>query len=398
MPPTQRVLLFSTLYPNAIRPGHGIFVETRLRQLLDDGGVEARVLAPVPWFPLAGARFGAYGDYARVPRHEMRHGIEVRHPRYLVVPKVGMSLAPFTLAAAGLAAARRLLAAGHQFDLIDAHYLYPDGVAAALIGRALGKPVVMTARGSDVNVLPRHAVPRRLIGWAARNTAAIVTVAAALKDALVALGVDARRVVVLRNGVDLELFRPRDRAQARAAFGADGYCVACVANLVPLKGVDLVLRAIAATPDATLLIAGSGPEEGTLRALAHALGIAPRVRFLGRLEQRHLPDLYSAADALVLASRSEGSANVLLEAMACGTPVVASAVGGGPEIVSAPAAGLLLDERTPEALARALAALRARPPERGATRRHAEGFDWQSTSRGQRRVFAAALAGRAPEV
>ncbi|MBL8379251.1 MAG: glycosyltransferase family 4 protein [Burkholderiales bacterium] len=389
-----RTLLFSTLYPNAIRPGHGIFVETRLRQLLALGGVEARVLAPVPWFPFAHPRFGEYAQFARVPASEVRHGIPVDHPRYVQLPRIGMTLAPFALAAGALPFARRMLRSGFEFDLIDAHYFYPDGVAAALLGRVLGKPVVITARGSDVNVLPRFPVPRRLIRWAASSCAAIVAVAGALKRSLITLGVEERKVVVLRNGVDLEVFYPEPRAAAREKFGVSGFCVACVANLVPLKGIDLVLEAMRDLPEATLLLAGSGPEEKSLRNRADALGVSGRVKFLGRLPQEQLRALYGAADVLVLASTSEGWANVLLESMACGTPVIATPVGGSPEIVAGPAAGMLLEERTVAALLKALRQVRDATPDRAATRRYAEGFGWLPTSHGQVDLFRSIIAGR----
>jgi glycosyltransferase involved in cell wall biosynthesis len=213
----MNLLTFSTLYPNAARPAHGIFVETRLRQLLASGAARATVLAPVPWFPISRPMFGAYATHARAPGVETRNGIEVLHPRYLAIPKVGMTVAPLLLAASALRAARRLLAAGRRFDLVDAHYFYPDGVAAAILGGRLGLPVVITARGTDLNLIPRHALPRRMIVWAARRAAGLVTVCQALKDTLVELGVEPSRIEVLRNGVDLELFHPVERSRARAA-------------------------------------------------------------------------------------------------------------------------------------------------------------------------------------
>jgi hypothetical protein len=168
-----RTLLFSTLYPSSVRPSHGIFVETRLRHLLSSGEVETRVVAPVPWFPFRDPRFGEYARHAAVPAHEVRNGIDVAHPRYLLLPKAGMNLAPASLARAGLKAARRLIAEGYDFDLIDAHYFYPDGVAATMIGKALNKPVVITARGTDINLIPKYDRPRRMILQAAEDCAAI---------------------------------------------------------------------------------------------------------------------------------------------------------------------------------------------------------------------------------
>lgn len=396
-PPPMRLLTFTTLFPNPVAANHGIFVETRLRQLLAGGGIEARVVAPVPWFPFRHPGFGRYGGYAAVPGEEIRAGVPVVHPRYFLLPKIGMNSAPRFLAHAGLAAARRLLAAGYDFDLIDAHYYYPDGVAAARIGQALGKPVVITARGSDINLLARFPGPRRRILAAARAAAATITVSAALKTALVELGAAAEKITVLRNGVDLELFRPQDRTAARTALEiAERHTLISVGNLIPSKGHELAIAALPDLADSQLLIAGDGPYRSALTALAQRLGVAARVRFLGILPQERLRTLYAAADALILASEREGWPNVLLEAMACGTPAIAAAVGGVPEIVAAPAAGRLLAERSAAAIAAAATALRQTPPERTATRRYAEGFAWEATSRGQRALFAAILGHRPP--
>src|SRR5262245_52804400 len=214
----MRLLTFSTLYPHAGRPTHGIFVQPRLRQLVARGQVESKVLAPVPWFPFRYRGFGDYARHALAPALEHRHGIEVAHPRYPLIPKVGMTLAPFLLAQAVKPAIRSLLER-YDFDAIDAHYLYPDGVAAAILGKHFGKPVVLTARGTDVTLIPDYRLPRAMILWAARNAAAIITVSRSLKDGLAALGVPSERITVLRNGVDLEQFRPTEREAARARLG-----------------------------------------------------------------------------------------------------------------------------------------------------------------------------------
>lgn len=390
-----RTLLFSTLYPNNVRPGHGIFVETRLRHLLASGKVETRVVAPVPWFPFRHSVFGDYARHAAVPRHEERNGLSIDHPRYLLPPKVGMNIAPFMLARCGLAAARRLIADGYDFDLIDAHYFYPDGVAATMIGKALGKPVVITARGTDISLIPRYSTPRRMIVDAARDCAAMITVCAALKDALVGLGGTAEKITVLRNGVDLELFKPEDQAQARAAFGIKrGFAIASVGNLVELKGHDLVIEAISRIAGTELYIAGAGEEDSRLRTRAAQLGVADRVHFLGALPQTRLRMLLNAVDCLVLASSREGWANVLLEAMACGTPVVATNVWGTPEVVARPEAGVLIDERSASGIANGVAALRRKLPTRPATRAYAEQFSWDATTAGQLQLFDRVLLNR----
>jgi teichuronic acid biosynthesis glycosyltransferase TuaC len=392
----MKVLTFSTLYPNAAQPVHGLFVEHRLLNLVSVAGVQARVVAPVPWFPSGSTRFGQYGAFGRAPRREQRGGLEVCHPRFPVLPKVGMTLAPFLMASWVRPALEAIRSGGFDFDLIDAHYYYPDGIAAVMLGRATRKPVVITARGSDINEAPRHALPARMIRWAFRQAAASVAVCQALKDRMVELGADAQKVHVLRNGVDLDLFHLVDRAQARQELGLSGeHVLLCVGQLRKLKGHELVIRALPDLPGWHLVIVGEGECREELRALAHELGLADRVRFAGAVPQSRLPTYYGAADALVLASSSEGLANVILESLACGTPVVATRVGGAAEVLTVPEAGQLVDERTPRAIGAAVNAVnRSRAP-REAVRRHAGQFSWAATARGQLHLFEQVLGGRA---
>jgi len=393
----MKLLTFSTLYPNAEQPNHGIFVETRLRYLIASGQVESRVVAPVPWFPLKAERFGHYATLAKVPRRETRNGIQVVHPRYLVVPRFGMNFTPYTLARAARGDIGRILDEGYDFDAIDAHYFYPDGVAAVMLGKYFNKPVVITARGTDINLIPQFERPKQLILQAAREADGIITVCNALKDEMVQLGVAPDNITPLRNGVDLERFQPVDRAAARAAIGlAPGrFTLLSVGLLDPRKAHDLIIRALPRLPDVDLLIAGIGPEKKNLEALARDLGVADRVKLLGGLPQTELKTYYNGADALVLASSREGWANVLLEAMACGTPVVASNVWGTPEVVAAPEAGVLMPQRTPEGLVQALGQLRANYPDHAATRRYAENFGWQPTTQGQIDLFQSIMARKA---
>ena len=387
-----KVLTFSTLFPNCVRPSHGVFVETRLRHLVDSGAVRATVLAPVPWFPFAHPRFGEYAKFAQVPYSETRFDLAVKHPRYFLPPKIGMTPAPLLLALSAKRAVQEQLAAGEDFDLIDAHYFYPDGVAAVLLGRWFNKPVVITARGTDINLIPQHALPRRMILWAARHAAGMITVCQALKDAMVELGIPAANIKSLRNGVDLQLFQPVDRAAARARLKITRRTLLSVGYLIPRKAHDLIIRALPALPETDLLIAGTGPEQAALRQLARTLGVAERVRFVGALPQTELRYYYGAVDALVLASSREGWANVLLEAMACGTPVVASRVWGTPEVVAAPAAGVLMPERSASGVAAGVNALFANYPEHSATRAYAEKFSWDDTTQGQIALFQKILA------
>lgn len=393
----MKVLLFSSLFPSGVRPIHGIFVETRLRELVKSGEVQAKVVAPVPWFPSTAKRFGEYAQFAATPRREERNGLEVFHPRYLLLPKVGMNLAPWAMALAALPLLRRLQREGFDFDLIDAHYYYPDGVAAGLLAKWLGRPFVVTARGTDLNLIPQYAYPRRLILDTAARASGSIGVCQALMDTLRDLGGEASKLHTLRNGVDLERFVPEPRAAARERLGlpVDGRYLLSVGLLIERKGHHIAIEALTQLPDVTLLIAGSGPDRSTLEALAVRLGVADRVRFAGVVPQAELKWWYAAADVLTLCSSREGWANVLLEAMACGTPVIATNIWGTPEVVSTPDAGRLMRERDAASLAEAWRALMLTPPAREAVRRHAERFSWEDTTRGQLELFRSVI-GRAP--
>jgi teichuronic acid biosynthesis glycosyltransferase TuaC len=396
MPPI-RLLTFSTLYPNTARPNHGVFVENRLRHLLASGEVTSTVVAPVPYFPTDHPRFGVWGRYAAAPTAETRHGIEVLHPRFPSIPKIGMSVAALLMYRAMVPVLRRLLAAGRRFDAIDAHYFYPDGVAAVWLGRRFGLPVVVTARGSDVTQLPQYPIPRRLIGAVIARSAAMITVSAGLKDALLALGAPANKVTVLRNGVDTVLFHPpSDRDALRRDLGLTRKTLISVGLLVDRKGHHRTIEAMTKLPDFELMIAGEGPERGRLTASIARLGLSDRVRLLGARPHAELPALYGAADASVLASSREGWANVLLESMACGTPVVASNIPGNPEVVRTRDAGLITADNTPDGIVASVRALFNSLPNRSATRAYAEPFSWDETTAGQLAVFRRVIAQSRP--
>ncbi len=387
MPPL-RLLTFSTLYPSAARPNHGVFVENRLRHLVATGRASSVVLAPVPWFPSTATRFGDWARMAAIPRMETRHGLTVLHPRYPLVPRVGMTVAPFLLYRAMVPVMRRMIAEYGPFDAIDAHYVYPDGVAAVWLGRRFGLPVVVTARGTDVSLIPNFRLPRRLIGQVIQHAAAMITVSAALKDALVALGAPPDKVTVLRNGVDIALFRPpTDRAALRERLGFNRPTLISVGLLIERKGHHRTIEAMRQLTEFDLLIVGEGPEREALSNLATHFGIADRVRLIGARPHAELPDYYGAADISILSSSREGWANVLLESMACGTPVVASNIWGNPEVVQRIAAGVITEENTPDGIARGVRRLLAEAVPRAETRTYAEAFGWAETTEGQLALF-----------
>jgi teichuronic acid biosynthesis glycosyltransferase TuaC len=387
------ILTLTSLYPNGIHPGHGVFVENRLRHLVEVGGVHLRVVAPVPWFPFEGGVFGQYGEFAKIPKEEKRAGISIIHPRFPVIPKIGMNYGPQLMFWALKPVLAKILSERVQYDLIDAHYFYPDGVAASMLAQFFNIPVVITARGSDVNVISQFKTPKRQILWASNKAAQVITVSDALKNTLIGLGAESKNIQTLRNGVDLEMFTPINRFIEPGGPEAPHQALLSVGNLVELKGHHIAIKALSSLPNATLKIAGDGPERQNLSELATRLGLLDRVNFLGRIPHDELSAIYGDADALVLASRNEGWPNVLLEAMACGTPAIANNVGGVPEIVATPESGVLMEERTPEALAAATRLLFDNMPDRAATRAYAEQFSWDATTQSQLDLFHA-IAGK----
>ena len=383
-----RILTFSSLFPSSARPAHGIFVETRLRKLVADGNVQSRVIAPVPWFFSTNQRFGEYAKMARTPIRETRNGLDVQHPRFFLPPAVGMNVAPFVMAAGALASVKRLINEGYDFDVIDAHYYYPDGVAAALLARHFKKPFTVTARGSDINFISPHLLPRKMMQWSARRASASIGVSLALTRAMARLNMPASKLLTMPNGVDLKKFNICSQSSARAELGwLDVPTLLSVGNLVENKGHHIAIQSLNRLPKFRLVIAGAGPERGALEHLVESTKLSSRVSFIGSVDQETLAKCYSGADILVLPSSREGWPNVLLESMACGTPVVATNVGGIPEIITSPSAGRLMAGRTATDLAEAVATLWNQMPERHQVRSCAEQFSWTSTTEAQINLF-----------
>lgn len=385
----MNIVTITTLYPNNKQFRHGIFIETRLRHLVQTGKVQARVIAPVPWFPFKSERFKHYAVYADIPHQEQRHGITIYHPRYLVIPKIGMLLTPFFMAIS-LYKQIKQLQKQQAIDLIDAHYFYPDGVAVALVNKCLKIPFTVSARGTDINLIPEYFLPRKMILWAAAQAQASVTVCKALKDSMVTMGAEEAKIHVYRNGVDLELFRLLDKEQCKKKYNLHKKTLVSVGHLIERKGHHLIIQALVSLPDYQLLIVGGGEQEQALKQQVHALNLNDRVIFLGEKPQQELSAIYNAADAMILASSREGWANVLLESMACGTPVVATDIWGTPEVVQKPEAGVLV-KRTSDAIANGVMQLFADYPTRAATRKYAEQFSWASTTEGLLKLFKACV-------
>ena len=351
----MNILTFTGLFPNNVFPNQGVFIKERICALSKLEDVSLKVVAPVPYCPPFAV--GRWAQYRRIAAGETIDGLDITHPRYVMTPKIGMSLYGLLLFLCVLPHLKRLQR-HFDFDVIDAHFVYPDGFAAVLLGSVFHKPVVVSARGSDVNAYKRlHGMPP-LLKYALKRSEHVVAVSHALGDAVASLGVPREHITVIPNGVDCGRFSPQPREAARRVLGLNmsERILLSVGHLTWNKGFDVLLRAMKCVlqdrqdQPIRLVLLGDGAIRRELEALTESLGLTQHVRFAGAVPNRELPLWYNAADVFCLASKDEGWPNVLMEALACGTPVVATKAGGIPEIIHAPHLGLL-SERTPEALA-----------------------------------------------
>ncbi len=376
-----RLLVFSSLFPHSGAPGAGLFVRERMfrvGQVLPLSVVSPRPASPAD--PMVRRLRPQYRPPA--PRAEIQQGFQVRFPRFPSLPGLLRGADGRAMALGCLPLLWRLR---HSFDILDAHFAYPDGYAATLLGRWLGKPVTVTLRGTEVPH-SRDPLKRRHMARAFARAARLFAVSGSLARLAVELGADPRRVQVVGNGVDLERFRPLDRAESRARLRipADAQVLVSVGGLVERKGFHRVIEVLpgllAQHPRLLLLIVGGAGPEGdyavALRDRAADLGLGERVRLLGHLPPEGLAEPLSAADIFVLATRNEGWANVFLEAMACGLPVVTTDVGGNPEVVCHPGLGTLVPFGDAPALARAIDSALDRDWDRCAIRDYARSNAW----------------------
>jgi glycosyltransferase involved in cell wall biosynthesis len=372
-----RVLTLSTLFPDETRPNFGVFVERQTRELAGRPGIDLRVVAPIGLPPGPLARMGRYQPLAGLPPQETWRGLDVHRPRFATIPGTGGRF-HITALFRALAPLLDRLRDTFPFDVIDAEFFFPDGPAAVALGARYGVPVSIKARGADIHHWgqgPTAAQVRR----AGRLADGLLAVSAAMKQDMAALGMPAERIRVHHTGVDPDRFRPIDRAAARAAWRVAGPLVVSVGALISRKGHDIVIDAIAALPETTLLIAGEGPERARLEAQIARLRLSDRVRLAGSVAHEALPALLGAADVMALASSSEGLANAWVEALACGTPVVIPAIGGAREAVTTPAAGRIVPRSAP-AFATAIGDLLAEPPAAEAVRAAAARFTWPANA------------------
>jgi teichuronic acid biosynthesis glycosyltransferase TuaC len=390
--PKIRVLVFTSLYPNNIWPNHGVFIKERMVSVAKLYNCQMIVVAPVPYYPPI--RVGWRSSYTRVVKEEFIDDIKVYHPRYFMIPKIAMFLQGWLMCLSILPAIKRIQR-NFPFELIDSHYVYPDGFAAVLIGRLLRTPVIVSARGSDINLFSRFPIICRFLKYALGSASHVIAVSSALRKRIVKLGIPDSKISVIPNGVDRRKFkRMTDKREARRELGLrrDGFIVLSVGGLTPVKGFDVLIKAFEILVNNSgqrkpyLTIVGEGTLRKDLETIISQLHLESHVHLVGAVPHERLCLWYNAADIFCLASEQEGWPNVILEAMACGLPVVASAVGGIPEILTDSEVGLL-SERDPVAMAQRIREAMQKNWDSERISRNARKYTWDATAAEVRAVF-----------
>jgi glycosyltransferase involved in cell wall biosynthesis len=356
-----RVLVISRIFPNSVEPLSAPFNRQQFAALGRLCHVE--IMATIPWFPGSKmlGRWTRSASLRGVPSRDVIDGLTVVHPRVLYVPRYGSGLSGALEVASLLP---DVLARRHEVDVILGSWAYPDGAAAVALARMIGVPAVIKTHGSDLNVLGSMHGPRANLALAMPRAARVVAVSHALADKAVAFGAERDRIAVVPKGVDASLFHVRDARLARRALGwpRAARIVLYCGRIERAKGVFELIEAFGAVVrdqrDLSLVLLGDGPARAEAEAMARPFD--DNVRFLGARPLAEVPLWMAASSLVTLPSHNEGSPNVVREALACGRPVVATSVGGIPELVDSPRLGELVPPRDAPALARAIRAVAAR--------------------------------------
>ena len=386
----MNVLVVTNLYPNRAEPGRAPYNRQQISAL--QAHARIRVVAPVFW-----AAPGARGVASAGP--ENWDGIQVYHPLYVYPPRLGRATHG-VFYWASIARTLGRLWRQEPWDVLYGTWLFPDGVAVAKASRRYGRPFVLKAHGSDVNEVATYRVRRVLIRRAVGRAAAVVVVSRALRERLISLGIPAQKVRLLYNGVDTKRFRPLDRQWARRTLGIpeDHRLLLFVGNLKEAKGPGIFVEALGQLTrdgvEAAGTLVGDGPYRAVVEEKIQTYRLGERIRLAGIAEHHEMPTWYAAADAVCLPSLMEGVPNVVLEALACGRPVVATAVGGIPEVMDG-TCGVLVPSRDPVAVASGLAEVLRHSWDPAALAERVANLSWDANGRDLARILAQA-AGAAP--
>lgn len=330
----MKLLIITNLFPNAKEPARAMYNKQQFAEL--SKLCELKIIAPVPYFKYSGKD---------LPDLEVIDGIEVYHPRYLVTPKVLRSLYGIFFFF-GIMGSVRNVYRSFKFDAILGSWAYPDGFASALIAGIFKKSLFIKVHGSDINLVTRYFFRRKMIVYALKNAQKIIAVSAALKEKMIILGVPQNKIAHIQNGINTDLFLPLNKIKCREKLNlpVDKKIILYVGNLEKVKGIDVLIEAMKVlNEDIYLVIVGSGNLQQRLIGRVKELMLEDRIKFVGTKSHFEIPVWMNSADVFCLPSRNEGCPNVLLEALACGTYIIAMNVGGIPEIINSEKYGILTE-------------------------------------------------------
>ena len=355
----MKVLAISATFPSVADPSRGVFVKERLKALAAIEGIDVRVLSPTPWFPPM-KRFERWYRWSQYPHQETFEGLPVDNPRYILPPKLGGYFHPQLMHKAIVKKVDRIRDE-FPFDLIDAHYVYPAGALAAMLGQRYDVPFVATGRGEDMERFPDLPLVGNKIRWTLRHAAQCIGVSRQIADAMVHNGAQLTRTHVIPNGIEPSKFHPKSQKECRQLLDlpTDRKIILSVGDRLELKGFHLMVQAMPLVlkhnPDAIYVIVGGPGRFGrdhtpVIQSLIDEHQLHDRIKLAGPQPHDRLIDWYNAADLYATLSSREGSPNVLLEALACGTPAIGTAVGGIQDELRDDELGMLIPERSAQAI------------------------------------------------
>lgn len=352
----MKILVITNLFPNNQDPTRGMYNKQQIIEL--SKLCELKVIAPLPWAPPLKFNTKWYNHYKIAPK-ETIGGFEVIHTRYFMIPKFGRSLYGFFFFLSLFRKVKEIYES-FKFDLIYSPWAYPDGFGSFLIAQKIGVPIIIGILGSDLNLFTRYALRRKMISYALKGSNRVIAVSRCLKQKAIELGVPSEKIEVITNGVDKNLFKQMDKMYCRKSLGleSDKKIILFIGHLVPVKGVDCLIDAFSCISkkceNSSLVIVGDGALKHEMLRKINTLGLKDRIKLISSTPHDKIPLWINSCDVLCLPSLNEGCPNVVLEALACGRPVVATNVGGIPDIIDTPDLGILVPPKNPEKLAAAL--------------------------------------------
>jgi len=390
------ILTYTTLYPNNIFPTQALFIRERIVRLAQHFSIT--VVAPVPFFPPLPIH-KKWFRYSLIKKRESRDTIQIYHPRFFTLPKIGMQWYGYLMAFDTFNLVRNLHHT-HHFDLIDAHYMYPDGFAASHIAQKLNIPLCITGRGTDINLFTTFPKIRKHIISASAKAKTVITVSQSLKKVLCDLAIPSHKIQVITNGVNRTIFKPSPISESKKSLPIPAHrpLLLSIGNLYKAKGFHLLINSLHLikkeklfTPTPYLVIIGDGDYHKELHTLIAHYDMHDDIAIHSAIPQSSLSVWYNACDLFCLLSFREGIPNVIREAFSCGKPVVASSVGGIPEIVTSTDLGLLCHSFSLDDITSKLIEGLNKKWERTLIQNHAQTFNWDTVINQTRAVFESVI-------